>query len=69
MKFKLLINTEIESKEISGLNQQSQCFILLINVEMPKNNIYEQDILLINVEMPTMVGILTFMSEINFMLS
>ena len=38
--------------EFSGLNNQSQSFILLINVKMP-----------------TVVGILTFMSRINFMLS
>ena len=35
-------------------------FILLINVAF---------ILLINVKMPTIVGILTFMSRINFVLS
>ena len=49
--FKLLIDLEI-AMEISGLNHQSQSFILFINVKMPTN-----------------VGILTFMSRINFMLS
>ena len=38
--------------EFSGLNHQSQSFILLINVKIP-----------------TIVGILTFMSMINCMLS
>ena len=48
--------------EISGKNDQSQKFILLINVKMPNCwhfNIYEQDKF-------TIVGILTFMSRINF---
>ena len=38
--------------KISGLNHESQSFILLINVKMP-----------------TIVGILTFISRMNFMLS
>ena len=38
--------------EFSGVNQESQSFILLINVKMS-----------------SIVGILTFMSRINFMLS
>ena len=41
--------------EISGLNHQSQSFILLIMVKMPT--------------IVGIVGILTFMSRINFMLS
>ena len=43
---------------ISGLNHQSQSFILLINVKMP-----------IIVKIPTIIGILTLMSRINCMLS
>ena len=40
MKFKLLINTVLNSQksmEFSGLNHKSQLFILLINVKMPTN--------------------------------
>ena len=51
-------------------------FILLINTEIAKsmkisclNHKSQLFILLINVKMPTIVGILTFMSRINFMLS
>ena len=40
--------------EFSGINYQSQSFIRLMNVKMPTK---------------TIVGILTFLSRINFMLS
>ena len=53
MKFKLFINTEIV--KINGN------FRLKLTIQ--------SFILLINVKMPTVIGILTFMSRINFMLS
>ena len=49
---------------------RSMLFQLLIKAKMLKNNLELSDvvfILLINVKMPTIVGILTFMSRINFM--
>ena len=55
MKFQLLINVEIA--KISGTFRfKTQKLVILF-------------ILLINVKMPTIVGILTFMSRINFSLN
>ena len=57
MKFKSLINIKKPKSMIFyDLNIQSQSFIRLINVKMPTI-----------VKMPIIVGILTFMSRINFM--
>ena len=53
MKFQLLIKTKILT------NKDVSCFICLSDIVF---------IMLINVKMPTVVGILTFMSWINFML-
>ena len=47
--------------EFTGLNNQMEFKGL--------NNVSKSFILLINVKMPTIVGILTFMSRINFILS
>ena len=52
-KFQLLIKTKIQT------NEEVSCFKSLRCVF----------IMLINVKMPTIVGILTFMSRINFVLS
>ena len=59
--------------------QLSMNFQLLIKTKMLKNRdfsrtclktlIYVKYVLLVNVEIPTLVGILTFMSKINVMLS
>ena len=56
--------------------QPSMKFQVLIKAQMLKNKdffavklLVGVFILLINVKMPTIVGILTFMSRINFMLS
>ena len=54
MKFQLPIKTKIPQKK-----EDFSCFKTLICCL----------ILLINVKLPTIVGILTFMSRINFMLS
>ena len=54
-------------KKFLALNSSNVVFIMLINVKMP--TISMKFILLINVKMPTIVGILTFMSRINFVLS
>ena len=53
-KFQLLIKTKIPT------NNEVSCFKSLSDVVF---------IMLINVKMPTIVGILTFMSRINFVLS
>ena len=47
-------------KKFLALRLQDVVFIMLINVKMPT--------MIINVKMPTIVGILTFMSRINFVL-
>ena len=54
-KFQLLIKTKIQTnEEVSCLNLSLSDVVF---------------IMVINVKMPTIVGILTFMSRINFMLS
>ena len=53
MKFQLLIKTKIPT------NEEVSCFKSISSVF----------VILINVKMPTIVGILTFMSRINFVLS
>ena len=64
IEFQLLIKAKIPTnEEVSSLptNEEVSSFkSLKINVVF---------IMLINVKMPTIVGILTFMSRINFMLS
>ena len=53
-EFQLLIQTKIPiNEEVSFSNKSLRCKLIM----------------LINVKMPTIVGILTFMSRINFMLS
>ena len=53
MKFQLLINTKILTNE--------KIIVLSLSDDVI--------IMLINVKMPTIVGILTFMSRVNFVLS
>ena len=48
-----------QMKRILALSLSDVEFIMLVNVKM----------MLVNVKMPTIVGILTFISKINFMLS
>ena len=59
-------------KLFSCSTQLSMKFRLLINIKIAKINGNFRfnspiPVMLINVEMPTIVGILTFMSRINFM--
>ena len=62
-------------KLFSSSTQLSTKFQMLIKTKIPTKNISYLSlsdvvfILLINVKMPTIVGILTFMSRINFLLS
>ena len=51
--------------------QLSRTFHLLIKTKIPANEEVSccKSLMLINVKMPTIVGILTFMSRINFVLS
>ena len=59
-------------KLVSCSTQLSMKFQLPIKTKMLKNthiSCLKTFILLINVKMPTIVGILTFISRINFMLS
>ena len=63
-------------KLLSCSSQLSMKFQMLIKTNMLKNKYFLAFklsdvvfIMLINVKMPTIVGILTFMSMINFMLS
>ena len=58
-------------KLFSCSTQLSSKFQLLIKTKIPTNEEISSEvvlIMLINVKMPTIVGILTFMSRINFML-
>ena len=59
-------------KLFSRSTQLSTKFQLLIKTKIPTNkyvSCFKSLIVLINVKMPTIVGILTFMSRINFVLS
>ena len=60
-------------KTFSCSTQLSTKFQLLIKTKIPTNALKNLSvvvfIMLINVKMPTIVGILTFMSRINFVLS
>ena len=63
-------------KKIPALSLSHVAFIMLINVKIPTiEEVFALSlsdavfIMLINVKMPTIVGILTFMSRLNFVLS
>ena len=59
-------------KKFLPLSLSDVVFIMLINVKMPTIFLSLSDIvfiMLINFKMPTIVGIITFMSRINFVLS
>ena len=71
----LVMRTSLEVKKLfSCSTQMSMKFQLLIKTKIIKKTILAFKlwdvvfIILINVKMPTLVGILTFMSMINFML-
>ena len=76
LAYSLCPSPEFFKKLFSCSTQLSMNFKLLIKTDIPRNE--EASflsfsgvvfIMLINVKMPTIVGILTFMSRINYMLS
>ena len=65
MKFILLINVKIESKEVSCSTQLGMNFILLIKYQ----NANIEFIQLINVKIPTIIGISIFIGRLSLIRS